>query len=175
MLSALRDELWGTGEPRRRRVKIYDMSIALSIAAITLSIISLGWQIWSWARSGPRIKVSVTYSAAVLDGFIGETHAVVQAVNSGRAAATVSGFGFDVPGGFSFVVTNPAPWSATLPCRMEPHSTASWHVSTEQLLAACRQNSIQPEDLRAFVNTATGKVHVSEPGVKLTDGKQPSD
>lgn len=152
------------------------MTLAISIAALAIAGFSLAWQIWSWARSGPRVKVSVVYSSPVLDGYVGKSHVVVQASNTGRAATTVEGFGFEVPGGFSFVVPEPATWSAKLPYRLEPHASAAWHVSADQLAAACRAESVRPEDLRAWVQTVGGRKCAAKGGVKLPgDSVAPQD
>ncbi|MEE2852230.1 MAG: hypothetical protein VX424_06200 [Actinomycetota bacterium] len=73
------------------------LTLCISGLAFVLSVISVVWQVVSWRRSGPRIKVKRIH------GIGGPPQGVwligVQAENSGRLGTQVQQFGFQLPDG----------------------------------------------------------------------------
>jgi hypothetical protein len=57
----------------------------ISLAALGMSSISLGWRIVSWRRSGPVVAVIVTQNFKAIGGEMLYPHVGVEARNTGRA------------------------------------------------------------------------------------------
>lgn len=142
--------------------------MALSIIALVLSVVALAWQAWTWLRSGPVIKVTVSQTLPLYPNHAGDWHTSVAAVNSGRAATTITSFGFETADGRTLYTSSPAAWSDRLPHRLEPHSSASRHAPTDELTQTCADNSTQYQQLRAWVAGGSGKkVYARTRGIKL--------
>ncbi|MGA5472537.1 hypothetical protein ACPCUK_27660 [Streptomyces arboris] len=130
-------------------------SVVIALVALVVSLISLGWQIITWLRSGPVIKVKGHSSIAVVDGNAGEVHLSVTAVNRGRAPATVTGWGLRLPNGSSVVPQSAQlPGTNPLPHRLEPHAEASWHVPQTAVEEACRTHHVELSQVRPFVDVS---------------------
>lgn len=142
--------------------------MAVSIIALVLSVLSLGWQAWTWLRAGPVVSVAVAQSLPVYRNSAGEWHTTVTATNKGRSAVTVSSWGFALPNGRTLYTANPAPWSEKLPHRLEPQSSANWHVDTDEIKQACSEHAVRYQDLRAWVSLGNGtKSHSRKTGIGL--------
>ncbi|WP_205474450.1 hypothetical protein [Nocardioides sp. SYSU D00038] len=145
------------------------MSIAISLVALSLSVVSLAWQAWSWKNSGPVIKVNV--SNAVTDAVTGtaEHYVVVEAVNKGRAAATITGWGFGMPDGGNVHKMVPLRISDPIPHRLEPHSKATYFIEGDALRDVHRDRSIPFNKMRPWVDLASGKRVQCKKSVPLKD------
>src|SRR4051794_38334838 len=68
-------------------------AVILSVLALILSLASLGWQTWTWARSGPVLRVKVAAILTDAGGLSADPAFYLQTtvVNRGRAAATING------------------------------------------------------------------------------------
>lgn len=66
------------------------MTLAVALTGLLLSLVSLGWQIWSWYSSGPRVRVSTSNAYPVFGHQIGDHYVVVTATNRGRSAVTLT-------------------------------------------------------------------------------------
>jgi hypothetical protein len=125
------------------------LALLISIAALILSAVSLSWQVYSWKRTGPVLKVSVSHSAPTYgprNDVVGDWHTTVTAVNGGRTAATVTSWGFEMPDGRTLVPTEHLSWADPLPGRIEPHAKASWHIRKAELVAACEDFGVRHQD-----------------------------
>jgi hypothetical protein len=148
-------------------------ALILSILALVLSLGSLSWQAWSWFRSGPVLRVKVTNIVADSGrisayGIPEPDHYVqVEVVNHGRAAATISTWGIELPGGESMFVTLPPPISDRLPGRLEPHASLRLHVEGEELRKLSRERGVPFKAMRPWVASATGRKIYARSGVPL--------
>ncbi|MFF2436634.1 hypothetical protein ACFVU4_21055 [Streptomyces sp. NPDC058107] len=109
---------------------------AIAIVALVLSVASLLWQGWSWYRSGPIIKVTGAADSPIFEGQQSDLgYHYIQAVNKGRAAATIEAFGVALPSGLRRVSHAQEDLAAVEPCalpyRLEPHSSARWYFTTQ--------------------------------------------
>jgi hypothetical protein len=135
-------------------------AIIISICALVVSVVSLSWQVVSWLRAGPVIKVKGHSSFPYVGGVVGDHHLSVTATNEGRAAATITGWGLALPNGSSIVPHSaPLPGVPDLPHRLESHAEASWHVLHTELVHACTAQGVDISQVRPFVHVAgRGKV-----------------
>lgn len=127
-------------------------ALILGIVGTVLAAVSLGWNIASYFLSAGRIKVNllvgllgaeslVSWPAAELkrvpfDDFPGaEPVVVIEVVNTGRLAFTVTGVGiyFGAGGAYRATGGNPFP---PLPHRMDGGEIASWALPMRQALVA---------------------------------------
>jgi hypothetical protein len=142
-------------------------ALIVAILALLASIASLAWQVYSWRRSGPHVKVTVSNAIPMFDHGPGEHHIDVTAANRGRAATTVLSWGFSLPGDQSVVVTNASNWSAPLPHRLEPGSEASWSVEAAEIRQVAAEHGLRFSEIVPFVRVAGGaRIHAKH-GVPL--------
>jgi hypothetical protein len=139
-------------------------AIILSSAALVLSLVSLGWQAWSWSRSGPVLRVELSNIITDLGGptnayGVGqpEHYVEVKAVNRGRAAVTIQTWGIELPGGNNIFATEPLLFSERLPARVEPHSSASFHMAGDAIREHAATQGIPFTKMRPWVQPASGK------------------
>jgi hypothetical protein len=128
----------------------------LSVIAIVLSMTSLGWQVASWKRSGPVVKVTAQ-QALITSGPEADWHTDVTARNTGRAPITVTGWGLRFPDGQTIVMMRNLPISAPLPYRLEAGAASSWYIGTDDLRGACEERGAKYQELRGFVRLADGR------------------
>lgn len=141
----------------------------IALCALVLSILSLGWQAWSWSRSGPVVRVEV--SNGVTDAETGEPehYVIVEAVNRGRAATTITGWGFAVPGGANIHKTTRLRISDELPFRLEPHSKARFAIEGDGLREQHATRGIPYTKMIPWVDLASGKRVKCKKSVPLAD------
>lgn len=130
-------------------------AIVISTCALVVSVVSLSWQVVSWLRTGPVIKVKGHSAAPIIGGVMGEHHLSVTAVNKGRAAATITGWGLLLPNDMTIVPQSAQlPGVHDLPHRLESHAEASWYVLHDELTRACQERSVAISQVRPFVDVA---------------------
>lgn len=142
-------------------------ALLMSILAVVLSAVSIAWQAWSWRRSGPVLRVTTAASVAAVSDDHVEHFVSVSVANTGRAAATVEGWGFRLPNGMDYVVLRPPPFSAQVPMRVEPHASATFLVGADELRHHIIKAGVAFKDVRPFVRTAADKRVFSEAPVPL--------
>lgn len=138
--------------------------LATTIAAygaLVLAVVSLAWQVVSWRRSGPQIKV--WSDTGVTFGPLGTFEfRFVTVHNSGRADAWVQSMGFVLPNGKRLVGTDSFIKRVTLPEKVEGGGAEIdfWYDPAE-LRAQCEKNQCELSDLVPFARvagrTVTGK------------------
>lgn len=134
------------------------LDYALPLAAIVISLATLGWTIWNRERDKARLKVEVT--SFVTFGPLGNKwYVAFEATNVGYAGSTVvTGFHFRAPEGkapegrYMHVPDSALPVS-TLPATIQPGQSVTWVVRIESLAAQCRDLGVRPKDLEPFVST----------------------
>ncbi len=132
-------------------------AIVISIVALVVSAASLTWQVVSWKRSGPVVRVTANQSLPIFDHGPGDAHVAVTARNSGRAPVTVTGWGLRFPDGQTFVVMHELPWSTPLHHRLDAGAEGSWMVSTQEVKRECAARGVRHQDLTAFVRLGNGR------------------
>lgn len=128
----------------------------LSIIAIVMSTVSLGWQIISWRRTGALVRVTVHQALTVDDG-VWCTN--VTARNSGRTAVSVTNWGYQLPGrkAGNIFATRPLPISPALPHRLEAGAEASFYMETDAIQQVCKEKGLRYERVRAWVDLGDGR------------------
>jgi hypothetical protein len=92
----------------------------IAIAALVLSVLSLGWQIWTWRHAGALVHVTANQSLPVYRGEVGTPHVQIAATNKGRGPTTVTSWGLRMPDGNDMTVLYQLPWSSPLPFAIPP-------------------------------------------------------
>jgi len=137
------------------------------IGAIT-GVAALVWQVMTWRQSGAVIAVTAHQAFPTYGDHLGEPHVNVSARNSGRSPVTVNGWGLLLPDGRTMVSANPAPWSTSLPYRLEPGADGSWYLPTHEIARFCAEQGVRQQDVIAFVNLADGRtINAKECGIGL--------
>lgn len=132
-------------------------ALIVSIIALTLSIVSLSWQVWSWRRSGPVVTVKTGHAYPTCGSQVGEHHIYVRAHNSGRTPVQVTSWSLEAPGKRSIVQVRPVSFSTPLPHTLPNGAEAQWFMLGDALDAQCAEMGVRVEDLRAVVNLGTGQ------------------
>lgn len=134
------------------------MTLVIALIGLALSLISLGWQIWSWLHNGPWVQVTSQHAyAAEIGGAVGPHLIAVRAINKGRAATTVTGFGLRSPSGGTIVSPNQPMQTHSLPHRLEPHSDATFYMLGSSVKETLQEQKIRPSDVRPYVTLGSGK------------------
>lgn len=112
-------------------------ALAIAIVGLLLGIANSVVGYLMWHRSGPVVRVHSTFAFPVFGASLGEQHVQVNAVNKGRAAAPVSGWGIRLLPALEDVVMfddQPPPG-----CRIEAHGSMSWRMAVAALEAEAAQ------------------------------------
>jgi hypothetical protein len=142
------------------------LTLCISVLALAVSMGVLIWQIVSWRRSGPRVRViwfQGTYSppwakksrsAAGAVGFI-----EVRAENFGRLGTEVQAFGFQLPDGqFIHASSDYKGVPVELPKALPPGGLVSVRYDVPSLWMALANDLISGKGVRPFVATGHGRV-----------------
>jgi hypothetical protein len=139
-------------------------TLVIAVAGLVLSVLSLGWQAFTWRASGARVRLSVGSAIPTYGPELGPVHAQLTVRNVGRGTVEVSSWGVSINGGnlalFPDASALPNP---KLPMTLAGGHTLELQVSTEYVAQAYRQQ------------VAAGKASPTTPlelWVKLGDGKR---
>ena len=135
------------------------LSTALAGVALAISIATFVWQVVSWRRSGPRVKVS---ARAAVTGDGGRL-IIIEAVNSGRLGTEVQGCGFDLPSKRHIVCLYDAfgrPFQ--FPADLGPGRSIDFHFHPRDVLKPLIDEKVTGSDTRAYVQTGHGRVRGDE-------------
>lgn len=127
----------------------------LGVIGVLLALASLTWQVISWRLSGPRVKVRAR--VGVVGAQRERNFAAVEALNSGRAAVTVTQWGFLTPDDTELVWSRSAIGSTPLPYRLEPHADGTWFAPWDELVNLAEKNGTELAKVVPFVNLGNGK------------------
>jgi hypothetical protein len=130
--------------------------ILAAIGAIT-GVPSLGWQVYIWSASGPRVRVEIANAFPVYGSTMGEHCFSVKAINDGRAPAVIQGWGLRAPNGQDLVVINPLPFSEKLPSTLDPGSSTTYFIEASDVSKMCKELNVAVADMAPWVRLATGK------------------
>ena len=130
-------------------------TLVIAVVGLGLAALSLGWQLATFFLTGPRVKVDLhegfkSASGELMTGAasiytnegraalerLGYTEHVlaIEAINTGRLAATVNGWSIEFGNGALY--ENPSDMlNPKLPYRLEPHTSQLWCAPVENLRA----------------------------------------
>jgi hypothetical protein len=125
----------------------------IAIGGVILGVTSLGWQVWTWRRSGALVRVTAGQSLPLYDTPTGQAagqwHVAVTAVNKGRGPTTVTGWGFEAPTGGNIISFRPLVWSSPIPFPIPAGGhEGSWFMETDEIKASCHREGL---DYRTLV------------------------
>lgn len=108
-------------------------ALVVALVGVVIASGTLTWQIVSWLRDGPRVKVKLSSAFPTYGGHLGPHHYQVTAVNVGRSPLALSGWGFELPNGHSTFMAVPLPFSTPLPHTLEGGHEASFYIEVAAL------------------------------------------
>jgi hypothetical protein len=128
----------------------------MSGVALIVSIAALVWQVISWRRSGPRVRVA---ARAVVAG-TGARLIAIEVRNSGRLATEVQNCGFDLPSGRHIVCPydfqgQPLQFPAQLP----PGGEVNFYLAPPALARPLAEEGVTGEGVCAYVRTGHGRIN----------------
>jgi len=126
------------------------VGVALGVGGIAVTV-------WLSRPAKPKVTVEVANAWAAYDTHLGDWCASIEAINSGGAAVTLSGFGYRFPDGSNLVARAPEPGSTRLPHRLDPQANATLLMRAEDILRECAQRGVDPSDAKSWVKLQTGK------------------
>ena len=130
----------------------------IAIAALVLSVLSLGWQIWTWRHVGALVHVTANQSIPVYRGEVGAPHVQIAATNKGRGPTTVTSWGLRMPDGNDMTVLYQLPWSSPLPFAIPPGGAGgTWFLETDKAQDACQRAGLDHRQLQAWVRLSDGR------------------
>ncbi len=118
---------------------------------------SLGWQLFTWRASGPKIEVVTKYGFPTYGDRLGSQHLCITAVNTGRADATIASWGIRLPDGSNFILPRQLPWSTQLPAVIAPQSSRTFYIELVGVIELSRARGVEVSSLRPWIQLATGK------------------
>jgi hypothetical protein len=131
------------------------LTLSISALAFVMSGVALGWQIVSWRRSGPRVRVvRIQGIGGMMPGtwFTG-----VKAENSGRLATEIQQFGFRLSNGMNVMaLENFVGMPIQFPAPLPPGGTASVEYSAFAIRQALNQAGHDGTGARPYVDTGHG-------------------
>jgi hypothetical protein len=132
-------------------------TLAVAVAALVISLVSFGWQVLAWLRSGPRLHVAAQWGVVL--GTPGIQLVAVVATNSGRLETQIERVGFQLLGGRQLV-----DWEDVLgqpfqlPVVLKPGGVASFDHSARRLRQTLIEEQSSGEGTRPYVQTGHGRV-----------------
>lgn len=103
------------------------VALIIAVVGLLLGIANSVAGYVMWRRSGPVVGVKSSFGFPVMGSEMGDQHVMVVASNTGRAAATITGWGIRMlPKAEDLVTLRPQLGQPTLPYRLEPHDSGTW-------------------------------------------------
>jgi hypothetical protein len=133
------------------------LSLCFSLLALCASAVSISWQVYSWRRSGARVKVTASHGFTV-GPMPGDDLVFITAVNSGRANTIVRQFGFKLPDKKTLIEFESYLQPVKLPADLAPGGEVSFWYSRARLQAAAAEHKLQASDMRPFVRSGHGEI-----------------
>jgi hypothetical protein len=149
-----------------------EAALIVSIISAIASAAAVGVAVWTHRQQGSRIQCRSAHAFPMYPSGPGEHCISVEAVNKGRSAATIMGWGYvvlDERGRVTenrIVPTVTPPWQPTLPYRLEAQSSASWMLPLHEIVDTLARHG-GGRGVRAFVQTGTGERVVARKEVRL--------
>ena len=110
---------------------------ALAVAIVSaLGAVAAVWvAVWTQPQQGSRIECVWSNAYPVYGAELGEHRIQVQAINHGRSAATIAGWGLEIINAqgkrtdSTIVAFQLPPWQPQLPYRLDSESSAGWMMA----------------------------------------------
>jgi hypothetical protein len=126
------------------------LTLCIALLSLLLAGIALGWQVVSWRRSGPRVKVSAGW------GFYstGAGLIFITATNSGRLGTEIGSCGFDLPDDRQIVDPD-----VQLPTtELAPGGSVSVRFNPDRLRIPLAEQAVTGKGVRPWVQTGHGRI-----------------
>lgn len=132
-------------------------ALVVSCLAILISLGTLGWNIYSWHHTGARLKVRATslFTSHPIGGKA--KYLAIEAINTGRTATTVTGFGFKIPSGEFLLLMESAIPTANVPSRLDPGDSMTFAVDPLELRDAAIERNVNPSDCTPYAVCGHGR------------------
>jgi hypothetical protein len=134
-------------------------SLVLSVVAVTLATLSLGWNIYSWHRAGARLKVTASSLMTYGPPMGQQTFIAIEVVNNGRLATQVQMVGFELPTGEILIAPQAAIPGVSLPHGLDPGASFVYPMSAEDLKGHVSRTGLTTQDIRPYATCGHGTFH----------------
>lgn len=132
------------------------LTLCVSVLALVVSAIALGWQVISWRRSGPRVRVTSKSGFAAAEPFVS-----IEITNAGRLATEISQMAFQLSRlddrkqvlMFRDVLGD----LVTMPIRLAPGATVSKMFAAAAVLEVLDSNGFAGSEARPYAITGHGR------------------
>lgn len=129
-------------------------ALVVALVGVVIASASLAWQVYSWRRTGPALKVSASNALVASGPRTGVNLIQVKAVNRGRSSLQVTGWGFQLPDGSAWFGARQYRFSSPLPTTLDGGHEAAFFVEEHALHDYLANGT----PLIPFVNTSLGRV-----------------
>lgn len=140
-------------------------ALVVSIVALVVSLLALGWQVYSWRRSGPVVTVETQWAWDLRD-IEGSEMLTITARNVGRLPVQIREFSFRTPTDWKFVLWKPMPISDSIEEPLVPGHECTHYFSAAWIRERCVEKEVRLDALRPQVRLGTGKVVVGRKKVR---------
>jgi hypothetical protein len=132
------------------------LTLCLSVLALLVSITALVWQVISWRRNGPRVRVASKW------GFAGATPFIsIEITNAGRMATEVNQLGFQLSEvddrQHIAMVRDVLRMPVTLPIPLAPGATVSKMYAASDVLEVMQNFELTGTEARPYADTGHGR------------------
>ncbi len=125
-------------------------TLTVAVVGCVVGVASLAWQIVTWQYTGPRIKVASRI------GLVPGASRIwtVTATNVGRAPVQVTGWGFLLPDGRTFVTLAPHILSHSLPTTVDGGHEVVFAVDCYELHSSLLKDAPGTSRIKPYVSIA---------------------
>lgn len=143
------------------------VTLIIATLGLVLAVVSLVWQVVAWSFTGSRIVVQTRYAYGVVERQLQGKYASITARNVGRTAASITGWGLQLPGDESVVSMSPSPMNTPVPVTLEPGHEQSWYLYLPDIQETLRSSGGGNVEVPGFVNVGTGRRVLSKEKIKI--------
>lgn len=123
--------------------------LAISIVALSVSILGLLWQRYTFRQSGPVISVRCGRDSVDLDGYHHDC-IVITATNKGRLQTVVERLGFQLPGKRDFEFRSILTDDLFSPSVLAPGDSVSFYIEPGDVRRFLEAETLKASDLKPF-------------------------
>lgn len=141
-------------------------TMCLSVLALTVSVTALIWQVVSWRRSGPQIRVSSRVGVADTVPFVS-----IEITNAGRMTTEVNQLGFQLSGldnrQHIVMFRDALGMQVALPLPLPPGGTVSKMFAAADVVQVIRDCHFFATQARAYAVTGHGRTEGDQFDLRL--------
>lgn len=129
--------------------------------ALVLSLISIGWNIYTWRHNGARL--SVTTSHAVVMPAMGNIRCLaITVVNRGRMATIINNLAilYDDEDRKLIFAPHAYPLGMEIPKKIEAGEEVAYFLAIDAMAEVLKANNISPKGLRVLLSTGHKSIEV---------------